>query len=91
MDSYNKLNVSIAGVVTTISAVAAVLGWWLSHNYVFVDVVYIPVGLTAILFSHDLAMRDFVKHKANYALFRGAYVFAGIVFIMLSVIALVNR
>jgi len=91
MDSYNKKKVNIAGAITALCAVVALLGWWLSHDYIYVSAVYIPVGLTAIVFSHDLAMRDFVKHKANYKFFRGAYVFAGIVFIVISVVTLANH
>lgn len=44
------------------------------------------MGLSAVFFHRDLAMRDFVKYKANYKLFRGAYVVVGIVFIVVSVL-----
>jgi hypothetical protein len=91
MDSYNKTNVNIAGWITWMGVTVGLVGGFVTHSQLFIDAACIPVGLTAIVFNHDLAMRDFVKYKANYKLFRGAYVVVGIVFIVVSVLTLVNH
>jgi len=91
MESYNKTNIKIVGWITWISVLGGLFGALFLHKNFFINAMFTPLGLTAIFFSRDLAMRDFVRGKANYKVFRVAYVFAGIVFIVFSVITLVNH
>jgi hypothetical protein len=93
MDSYNKSNINIAGGVTTVCVVVGMGLYFFTHNYMFFNAIFIPVGLTAIIFSHDLAMRDFsrVKLNPNYKLYRGAYIVTGIIFILLSLAKLTGH
>jgi len=91
MESYNTTKIKIAGWITTVSIAAALLAELLVHNESVMDIAFILTGLTAIVFSHDLAMRDFVKHKANYKMFRIGYLVVGIVFVAVSVAALINH
>jgi hypothetical protein len=91
MEQYNEINIQIAGRITSISVLGGLLEGWLAHSPMFINAAFIPVGLTAILFNHDLAMRDRMKYKANYKLFRGAYMFVGAVFIAISIITLINH
>jgi hypothetical protein len=64
----------------------------ITRNYAFFEVIFIPVGLTAIVFSHDLTMRDKTRYKQftqlAYKIHRGAFIFTGIVFIVLSIVKL---
>ena len=94
MDSYNEKNIKSVGWITWISVLVALLGGWLTHSQLFISVAFIPMGLSAIVFNRDLAIRDAGKwkqYKPNHKFFRGAYVFVGIAFIVISVITLVNR
>lgn len=89
MDSYNKNNITIVGWITWISVLGGLFGALFLHKTVFINAMFIPLGLTAIFFSRDLAMRDFVRGKANYKVFRIAYIAAGIVFVVGSIVSLV--
>jgi len=91
MDSYNKKNIKLVAWITWISVLGGLSGELVLHETMFMTAMFIPIGLTAIFFSHDLAMRDFARGRANYKLFRAAYVVVGIVFVVVSVIALVNH
>ena len=92
MDSYNKRNVRLAGNITTVCVIAGALGWWLTRNHVFMNIIAIPVGLTAIVFSHDLTMQGKARYSnLNYKVYRGAYIVTGLVFIVFGIIGLVNH
>ena len=91
MDSYNKTNVKIAGVIAGLSVLFGLLGYQLIHKDFFMNITAIVMGLDLILFSHDLTMQRVVRYKLNYKFYRGMYIFVGIVFIVASIITLVNR
>ena len=90
MDSYNKTNIKIVGWITWISVLVGLFGSLFLHMSFFINAMFIPLGLTAIFFSHDLAMRDFARGRANYKVFRVAYIVVGIVFVVGSVVSLVR-
>jgi hypothetical protein len=92
MDSYSKRNVRLAGNITTICVIAGALGSWLSHDYIFMDIIALPVGAVAIICSHDLTMQGKAKYpNLNYKFYRGAYICAGLVFIVSGIVGLVRR
>lgn len=90
MNSYNKTNITIIGWITWISVLGGLLGELFLHKSFFIYAMFIPLGLTAIFFSRDLAMRDFARGKANYKVFRLAYIVVGIVFVVGSIVSLVH-
>lgn len=91
MDSYNKKNIKIVGWITWISVLGGLFCSLFLHMSFFINAMFIPLGLTAIFFSHDLAMRDFVRGKANYKFFRVAYIVAGIIFVVGSIVSLMYK
>jgi hypothetical protein len=90
MDSYNKRNIRVVGWITWISVLGGLFGAIFLHKPISITAALIPLGLTAILFSHDLAMRDFARGKANYKVFRVAYIVVGIVFVVGSIVSLAH-
>jgi hypothetical protein len=93
MYPYNKRNINIAGAITWIAVLVYFLGLWLIQSLLPGYLAFIAVGASAVVFSHDLAMRDatgWKKYKPNYKLFRGAYIFAGIVFILLAIVLILH-
>ena len=90
MELYSKKNLSIAGIMAVISLLLGFLGQWLTQKDVFTNISLIGIGLTLIYFSHDLTMERVVKYKVNYKFGRGMYIFIGFVFIVTSIIGLIN-
>jgi hypothetical protein len=90
MESYNRRALKIAGIIAAISIAFGLFGWWFTHQYLFINVLFIAMGMNSIYFSHDLAMERVVKYKLNYKFARGAYVFVGLVFVVANIIALLG-
>lgn len=86
MDSYNKKVVSTAAVISTLGSLFGISFWWVTRNFIFMNIGLIVVGLQAIYFSRDLAMEGVVNHKANYKITRRAYVVIGILFVLSNIL-----
>jgi hypothetical protein len=92
MNSYNQRNVKLAENITTVCVIIGALASWFTHNYIFMNIIALPVGLIAIAFSHDLTMKGKARYSSlNYKFARRAYIIMGLVFIVFGVIGLVRR
>jgi hypothetical protein len=90
MNSFDKKALNIAGIVAAISIAFGLFGWWLTHEYLFINFAFIAMGINSIYFSNDLAMERVVKFKLNYKFARGAYVFVGLVFVATNTFWLIS-
>ena len=80
---YNEKKVNLGGTITSILIICGTFGWWFTGNPSFIDLAAIPVGLIAIILSHDLTMQGKAKYSnLNYKFYRWAYVVIGIIFIV---------
>ena len=91
MESYDKRALNIAGAIAVISILTGLVGWWLTHRYLFINISLVVMGVNSIYFSHDLAMQRVVKYQLNYKFARSAFVFVGLVFIVISILRLANE
>ena len=93
MEPYNRRNTTIAGVIVAASVLFGVIGYQQTHAYLFVNISFVIMGITSIVFSHELAMQQLVKYqeyKLNYTFGRSLYVLVGLVFIIGSLLTLVH-
>jgi hypothetical protein len=91
MDSYDKKAVKIAGAIANFVVVIGLLGLWLTHTDVWINVGVIIMGCSFIYFSRDLAMYYVVKRNSNYKVARGGCIFVGLVFIVTCIIKLLQN
>ena len=88
MDSYNKTNLRISGVIVWLSLIVGLCGYWLLHSYEFFEFAVVVIGLDFIVFSHDLAMEAVVKRRFfNYKFTRALYLLGRIIAIAATVIS----
>jgi hypothetical protein len=90
MDSYNKNNVKIAGIIVGLSILFGILGYRLTHKYLFMNITAMIVSVTFIWFSPDLTMQRVTKYNLNYGVFHGMYIFIGLTFLLVSFLNLLS-
>ena len=88
MKSYNYNAIALAGVIAALSICGGLFGDWLTGNGLFITISFIPLGLTLIYFSRDLALERVVKYDINYTFARGAYIVVGTVFVLSSIMTI---
>lgn len=86
MESYNKKNLRVAGVIGILSILLGFIGQWFTQKQAFMNIALAVIGATLIYFSHDLTMERVVKYKVNYKIGRGMYIFVGLAIIVASII-----
>jgi len=85
MESYNKKRLRISGVLAGLSFTVGLGGYLFTHNQLFWNFIFITMGINFIVFSHDLAMKEVVKHKFNYKVARGWFLLGGVLFILAAI------
>ena len=93
MDTYNKNNIRIVGIVFSLGVLTGVIGGWLIHSNLPIEIALIPMGIVTILFNRDLVTERIVNHRLNhkyYGFTRAVYIVVSLILIIAGIITLIQ-
>jgi hypothetical protein len=61
--------------------IIGVIGWWLTHSRLFIDIGILIIGTQFIFFGRDLAGESVDRYKIQPTFARAGYFLVGVVFV----------